>query len=736
MRRTTTLSLTTAAALALSGLHTGSAEAAPGGIELADFRVPDQYRAGTVAMVSVIADFTNDGFNDVAVGSVADKAVKVFRGTGTGKLRVPTSIEVLGGAGAFDLAAADFTGDGTLDLAVIAVSAAASAVVVLAGNGDGSFQQVDTIPAGAGDVTSADFDGDGYIDLAFSHGSSSGDVIKVALNDGTGQFGPVDTYEPPFFLGYDALTARDVNGDAAPDLVFLGGCPKVRLNLGDGTFGPEICSTDPQGRIGGITLALDDFDGDGYVDLATGNASGGRVSIAKGDGTGRFAFFRMYEDVSRQITSIVSAELTGDGELDLLADSNTGGSELLTGNGDATFDPPVDWILGGSSLTVGQLGGSALPDVVSAGGLSLNEISVTLNSGNGRFEAPRKIAAGGRATGLEVGDVDNDGQDDVAIVIDSSNLMVHRSSGGRPRFLTPVESPLVGGDTLTIRLADMDEDGSLDVVGTLDTEPNLFVAIGNGDGSFDQPERHDNGGTSAGGLAVADVTGDGHLDVVTATSTQISVAPGDGEGSLGAPILSGQSAGSTQRSLVADLDGDGDLDVVGAIRTGGATHPGMRLIVNLNDGEGSFAAAYQRVTNSNLTGAAIGDLDGDGFPEVAVTGTRSSPRPGRRGLFVWANESGVLAESPTYYESPDVGILLADANLDGTLDAVTRGGNTIGIHLNGGDGTFQRLQMIPLAADQLALDQGDLTGDGKVDFVVTYGSIEPSTFAAYANQTR
>lgn len=69
---------------------------------------------------------------------------------------------------------------------------------------------------------------------------------------------------------------------------------------------------------------------------------------------------------------------------------------LLAGNRDGAFDPPVRWITGGTYLTLGQLGGSPLPDVVSGGGLTLNEISVSFSLGQGRFDVPRMYAATSR----------------------------------------------------------------------------------------------------------------------------------------------------------------------------------------------------------------------------------------------------------------------------------------------------------------------------------------------------
>lgn len=724
-------------AVTARAVSAGAVSAAAPAAPRPEFRVPEQEPAGILPGESVIADFTNDADNDVAVVSYADRGLKVFPGKGDGRLGKPIGTRLPRGGAGIDLVTADFNGDGMPDLAVSTITTGASPVVVLLGNGDGTFDRSDVIPdPGTGRVISADFDVDGDPDLAYTHGSIDGDIIEVVFNRGDGTFGRPDVYVPPVFSGIDDITARDVDNDGAPDLVFLSGCPTVRLNQGDGTFGEEICSTDSKGRIGGATLVVEDFDGDGNLDIATGDASGEHVTVSKGDGTGWFRFFVAYDEVNSQVNWLVSADITGDDVLDLLAGSNTGVTALLDGNGNATFDDPVRWITGGTSLTLGQLGGSPLPEVVSGGGLATNEVSVSRNIGRGRFDVPKMYDATGSGGSLQLGDLDGDGLDDVAFVTDDSVIEAHLTRR-RATFGPAVVSPIVPNQTGALRLGDVDEDGNLDAVGTVTEAPNLFVALGNGDGSFGPESRLSNGSTgTAGALALVDVNDDGHLDIVSNTSSQISVLLGTGTGTFGAPILSGESEGAAQQgSLIADYNGDGDLDVAAPVRTGSYDFAGMRITVNHGNGDGTFDFAYDRNTNSNLTGADVADLDGDGRPEIATTGTRGY-ETGRTGLFIWNNVGGTLTTTPDYYVTLASGVLIADMNDDAIPDLLGRGGNNLGVLVNDGTGNFAPARLIPLAADQVSYREGDLTGDGRVDFVALYGSIGRSSFAPYVNTTR
>lgn len=723
---------TVIAAAAIVGLTASGAYAAPVN---PTFAVPDQYRAGTLPRVSAIADVDLDGDNDVVVTTFGAGGIGSFRNDGTGRL---TSVAgtPLPGYSTFDLAVDDFDGDGVPDAAVYALAGGAS-VIVLTGNGNGTFTRRTTITTpGTGEVAAADIDNDGDPDLAYSHGTSNGEVIKVVENNGNATFGPPTTYSPGIFISHDDLQFADANGDGLADLVYQEGCPNVRLNLGNGAFGDDLCSTDPQGRIGGFTQALGDFDGDGDLDMATGNASGERVSIAKGNNTGFFTYFAQYNNVNSQLNFLVTADLTGDGVLDLLAGSNTGVTELLAGNGNATFQPPVDWITGGTWLTLGDLGGSPLPDLVSGGGLAQNEISVSFSLGGGRFDVPRMYGVTGRGRGLDLGDVNGDGREDVASISNDSQIETHLAGPDAASFGPAVLSPVVPNLTRTLVLADVNSDGDLDAVGVVDQAPRLYVALGNGDGTFAAESRVDNGGASTpGSVQVADIDGDGNLDLISPTSSQISVVPGNGNGTFDAAILSGQSQGSSSSIRIGDIDGDGEQDVVASIRTGSTNFAGTRASIDLGNGDGSVTFAYDRGTNTNQGGVDLGDLDGDGLPELVVVGTKGF-KSGRTGMFVFENEGGVLATVPTRYtDVQTAGLFLEDMNGDGTLDPVTIGGIAIGILPNDGTGTFSRQQLLYIAADRFAVQPGDLTGDGQQDLVVLYGSLGTSTFAPYVNTT-
>jgi uncharacterized protein (TIGR03437 family) len=213
-----------------------------------------------------VGDFNADGIPDLAIAAGpyqgADN-VQILLGNGDGTFR--QGAQYAPGTGVSDVVAADFNGDGNLDLAV----SNSSDVTILLGKGDGTFVTGVVLPvapnaAGLGNLlAAADFNRDGKIDLAVAQT----DYIAVLPGHGDGTFGTAMTYAvTPSFPN---LLAVDLNGDNIPDLVAAPGqaglsvgTSGVMLGNGDGSFQPEIPVA-----IGGQPVA-GDFNRDGKTDLA------------------------------------------------------------------------------------------------------------------------------------------------------------------------------------------------------------------------------------------------------------------------------------------------------------------------------------------------------------------------------------------------------------------------------------------------------------------------------------
>jgi hypothetical protein len=311
-----------------------------------EIRVADRIHSIT------IGDFNGDSRTDVAVRTAADLSVLVNIGEGNFSSPIRTALpygSALAGVTDYGVGrtevAADFNGDGKLDLAI------KDRNEILLGVGDGTFMPPRFIGGGYptfyGLTTTGDFNGDQKPDLLFFVRGS----LAILLGNGDGTFRAGSTAE----LGGDGqLLAADFNRDGWSDLAHLHyrngssnynpnydpNCCELRILMsqGDGSFQEpvKIVAAGP----GGILAA--DFNHDGIPDIATID----RVLLGNGDGS--FQAARRFFDVpsfeywyETPAGPAAAVDLNGDARVDLVYFGSTEGRTIfgLLGNGDGTLSP-------------------------------------------------------------------------------------------------------------------------------------------------------------------------------------------------------------------------------------------------------------------------------------------------------------------------------------------------------------------------------------------------------------
>jgi hypothetical protein len=723
------------------------------------FIVPDMSPGGGVLPQDLaIGDFTNDGKQDVAVANLGPDAfngdVAVVPGDGSGNLGVPIVTKVGAQEGAQDISnAVDFDGNGKLDLAVqTGNTGGAGPLMVLLGNGAGSFAIGQQMPGGVGHVEAGDLTGDGKADIVFV--SMRGVAIaRLFPGNGNGTFAaPIDLNID--FDAYD-IELGDVNGDGKVDLVGAAGGPIWTMLQQPGGLGPQQYQFLP--NLSGIRLTLGDFTLDGKLDVAvlTGDPGPGNPSlqIGRGSGNGEFTPVAHYEDVTGDTNSgLAAGDWTGDGKPDLVV-GNTGFDPsnvvaLLRGRGNGKFSNFTFWITGNDVIAPANLNNDGKLDLV-ANSSDPGQVYGTVNAGNGGFKAPKlqqTVHLGAPATG----DVNNDGRPDLVMLgviiarpgVLASEVVTHLGrAGGRfsSANISPAGEVEVYEGPSMIVLADMNEDGKLDIVaamGHLQPNPvNIWVMLGRGDGTFQPPLKYRTGefSTSNLSLAVADVTRDGHLDVVAhapAQGWQLAVLAGKGDGTFDPQITSGSVGPSQGSTLVADFTGDGLLDVVAIIRTGSEDFGSGDVLLERGNGDGTFTHIQALHVASNPHGGSghVSDLNGDTRPDVVFSGSRGT-NGGVDGTWVVLNQGGTLA-APVLYPRPWTLGGVADFDLDGDVDLV---GGTLGalmIRLNDGTGSFPTA--VALISPEGSVLAGDFTGDKRPDLLVLRVSTK-AQFGLYRN---
>jgi hypothetical protein len=246
---------------------------------------PIYVNRGTTGFFAV-GDFNGDHNEDLAMTN-GTRTVYIYLGNGDGTFRGPRTYPA-GGDGGGCIIAGDFNGDGVTDLAVLNTGGARPGIAVLPGIGNGKFGApiVFHFPS---DFTperfaSADFNGDHVLDLAITGyrrgGGKPGVLILLGNGDGTFREGLRYGAGP----GAQSIATADFNGDGKIDLavgdtntVTFAGYVSVLLGNGDGTFQPPATFPTKGQATGQIAIA--DFSGDGKPDIAVVDTDSAEVSI-------------------------------------------------------------------------------------------------------------------------------------------------------------------------------------------------------------------------------------------------------------------------------------------------------------------------------------------------------------------------------------------------------------------------------------------------------------------------
>ncbi|MFE3634959.1 FG-GAP-like repeat-containing protein [Streptomyces sp. NPDC059168] len=297
-----------------------------------------------------------------------------------------------------------------------------------------SFSPAANYPAGGSPVSVAvgDFDKDGRTDLAVTNGSARS--VSVLLGKGDGTFGPAVGYS--IDSGAFSVAVGDFDDDGNPDLVVTkvnADSVSVLLGKGDGTFDPAVGY--PAGSRP-ASVAVGDFNKDGKTDLTTANSDGDApsVSVLLGNGDGTFDSPVNYPAGTLPV-SVAVGDFNKDGNPDLTIANDGIGIKtvsVLLGNGDGTFDPAVNYPAGDSprSVAVGDFNHDGNPDLTAAD-VSANRVSVLLGNGDGTFGSAVSYPSGDTPVSVAVGDFNHDGNPDLTTANNNAgsvSVLLNRSA--------------------------------------------------------------------------------------------------------------------------------------------------------------------------------------------------------------------------------------------------------------------------------------------------------------------
>jgi hypothetical protein len=339
-------------------------------------------------------------------------------------------------------------------------------------------------------------------------------------------------------------------------------------------------------------------------------------------------------DVGRHPEALTVGDFNGDGWLDV-ATVNSGSDDvtMLFGNGNGTFRSGTSFGVGRSPmfLTSGDLNHDAALDLIVAETGS-DGIVVLLGKGDGLFQQPMFYPSGKGPTFLELGDLDRDGDEDV-VVINSGRFgnyppysLAVLLNDGHGHFSTAhvlEEQDQHGLFPTGVSIADLSGDGLPELTVTWSQPswrtPNGLVSVftNEGHGQFVRSQDIDAGFTLS-ALTQFDLDEDGNLDLIAASvftdSLNVLLQETPGQYTKPAQLNVGFSPMAV---TLHDLNGDGYGDLIASNRASNSTS------ILLGRGDGSFQPAGHFAVGATPTSIGVEDFNGDGFPDVVTTNSDS-----------------------------------------------------------------------------------------------------------------
>ncbi len=432
-----------------------------------------------------------------------------------------------------------------------------------------------------------------------------------------------------------------------------------------------------------FSVALGDLNGDGILDIVSANlcvvgdtcpngssyvcissdyCSHGAVGVLLGKGDGTFRPPVTYETGGYLSFSVALGDLNGDGKLDLAVVNECGAVpidsegncpyatvDVMFGNGDGTFGPPVTYKLDGwnsVSVALGDLNGDGKSDIVvddicnvpntcsdTGCTCTTGSVEVLLNEGSGIFSRPVAYDSGapfGRSVAL--GDVNRDGKLDLLAGNDGYAGVLLGTGDGT------FKPAVTYGSGASITVGDVNSDGKPDLLAAEQSSSSgaVSVLLGNGDGTFPPAASYPTGGQYARSVAVADVNGDGKPDLAVANlfgiwpdQRAVGVLSGNGDGTFQPAVIFDSGANETFCVAARDLNKDGrpDLVVVNA--------SGLGLGVLLNNSQ-----TQKGTTSTILTSNLNPSIYGQNVTFSATVTTTGPLPPTGTVTFSWSNGFG------------------------------------------------------------------------------------------------
>ncbi|XHL94213.1 MAG: FG-GAP-like repeat-containing protein [Microcoleus anatoxicus] len=412
-------------------------------------------------------------------------------------------------------------------------------------------------------------------------------------------------------------------------------------------------------------------------------------------------------DIAASATLTGSAELGGDWNLEVKtgpieATVPFNANALKTYRGVLGFAPKVDFTTGGTpeSVRIGDINGDGKPDLATAN-LNSSTASILLNTTatgatTPTFNPKVDLPTGTFPRSVSIGDINGDGKPDLATAnfgSSTTSILLNTTATGAttPTFATNVDFT-TGSGPFSVSIGDINGDGKpdlavanygstasilLNTTATGATTPTFAPKVDFPTGSFPKS------------VSIADINGDGKPDLATANDNfSASILLNTTATGATTPTFATNvdfPTGTSPRSVsIGDINGDGKPDL--AVANYNSSTASILLNTTATGATTpTFATKVDLATGSSPRSVSIGDINGDGKPDLAVANMSDSTAS------ILFNTTATNAATPTFAPKVDLptgtqpqSVSIGDINGDGKPDLAVAnyGSNTASILLN------------------------------------------------------